>query len=67
MKCGLAEEEIEDRGVVCLYDEEKDFFCRDPKYRRPNYGVWRIRPDARVNQVGVPRRGGDDSDLLIFS
>jgi len=67
MECGLAEEQVEKSGIVCLDNKEEDFLCRDPKERGPNDGVGRISPYPIVNQVRIPRSCGDDSDLDTVS
>lgn len=51
MECGLAENEVEHRGIVGLDDEEEDFFCRDSKERWADDGIGRIGPYPRVYQV----------------
>lgn len=63
MKCGFAEQEIEKRGIVGLDDEEEDFFCRYSEESGANDGIGRVGPDSRVNEVGVPWSGRENSDL----
>lgn len=63
MECWLAEKEIEKGGVICLDDKEEDLFCWDSKERGANDCIGRIGPNSGVDQVGVPWRGRDDSNL----
>lgn len=67
MEGGLAEDQVEKRGIVGLDDEKEDFFCGNSKERRANDGTWRIGPYSRVYQVRVPWRGRDDGDLSMIS
>ena len=63
MKCRLAEQEVEEGGIVGLDDEEEDFLCWDSKERGSNDHVGRICPYPRMDQVRIPRCGRDDGNL----
>lgn len=51
MECGLADEQVQERGIVGLDDEEENLFCWNFEERRPNDCVWRIGPYLRMDQV----------------
>jgi hypothetical protein len=59
----LAENEVQQRGVVCLDDKEKDLFEGDIEQRRPGDHVAGIAPDARTDEVRVPGNGSAHGDL----
>lgn len=63
----FGEDEVEERGVVCLHDEEEDFLEGNLKQLRPNNDVARIAPNAVADEVGIPRNGGGNGDLVVVS
>ena len=65
MKGGFAEQQVEQRGVVCLYYEKENFLCRYAKEGGANNGIRRIGPYPSVDQVRVPGRGRHDSYLQV--
>jgi len=67
MKNGLAEEQIEQRGVVSLDEKEKDLLRRYAEQSRTDDGGGRVCPYPSVDQVRVPWRGGKHRDLLRIS
>ena len=67
MECRLAEQEVEDGGVISLDDKEKDLLGRYSKERRPNDGIGGISPYPSVNEAGVPWCSGEDCNLNMVS
>ena len=67
MKCRLAEQKVEEGGVICLNDEEEDLFCRYPEERWANDRIWRIGPYPSMDEVRVPWRGREDGNLQYMS
>ena len=63
LKGGPAEEKIEERGVVRLYDEEEDLFKRDIAKLWANDDVTGVAPDAGADKIRVPWYGRGNSDL----
>jgi hypothetical protein len=67
MKGRLAQQAVEQRGVVGLDDEEEQLLDRDGEQGWAEDGrVW-IRPDIVPDEVGIPRDGGSDGDLTSRS
>jgi len=64
---GLAEDQIQQRGVVCLYKEEEDFLERNVKQRGANNDMVRVAPYIGANQIRVPWYCGSDGDLANAS
>lgn len=62
---GLAEDEVEERGIVRLHNEEEDFFKGDVKQLRAHNDVSRIAPDAVADEVRIPGDCCDDGDLVV--
>lgn len=62
MQDRFAEEEVQQRGVVSLDDEEEHFFEWDAEEGGPEDGIGRVGPDAGVDEVAVPGDCGDDGD-----
>jgi hypothetical protein len=67
LKRGLAEDEIQERCVVRLHEEEEDFFKRYVKQRGADDYMAGVTPDAGADQVRVPRDRGEDGDLVLLS
>lgn len=63
VKGRLAQEQVKQRRVVGLNDEEEDFLERNVEQLRANDNIVRVGPDARSNQIRVPRCCGHDGDL----
>ena len=63
MERGLAEEEVEQGGIVGLNDKKEDLFGWYSEESRTNDRIGWICPYLGVNEVRIPRSGGDDSDL----
>lgn len=51
MKGRLAKKEVQQRGGVGLNDKEEEFFGGDLKECRTDYGIRRIAPNSRSDQV----------------
>ena len=67
MKCWLAQDEVEERRVERLDDEEEDFLCWNLVQGGPNDDVVRIRPYPVANEVGIPGSCRYHCDLQHFS
>ena len=55
MEGGFADEKVEERGVVGLNHEEKDFFGRYSEKGRANYCIGWVGPYPTANEVRIPR------------
>jgi hypothetical protein len=66
LECGLAEYEIQHRGVVRLDEEEEDLLERNVKERGANDDMAGIAPDVGANEVGIPWYCSGDSDLPLL-
>jgi hypothetical protein len=53
-----AQNDIQQRGVVCLDDEEEDFLDRNVEQFRSNNHMARVAPDAGSDEIGIPWYGG---------
>jgi hypothetical protein len=64
---GLAEYEVQHRGIVRLDEEEEDLFERNVKERGTDDDMAGIAPDVGADEVRVPwyRRGDSDLPLLF--
>jgi len=62
VKGRLAEEQVQQGGVVRLNDEEEELFEGDEEEGGAEDGIWRVGPDAGVDQIGVPGDGGRYGD-----
>jgi hypothetical protein len=60
---GLGEDEVQQRRVVCLDEEEEDLLNWDVKQRRAGDDVAGIAPYAVADQVRVPWEGCEYGDL----
>lgn len=65
MKGWFAGQQIEDRCVVCLNDEEEDLFGGYFEQSRADDGIGRVCPYSTVDQIGVPWGSRYDSDLAL--
>jgi hypothetical protein len=65
LECWLAQNKIQERGVVGLDNKEKDLLERDVKQRGTNNDMAGIAPDACANKVRIPRKGRGDSNLQL--
>lgn len=65
LKRGLGENEIQERSVVRLDEEEEDLLERNVKQRGASNDVAGIAPDAVANQIRVPREGCEHGDLAL--
>ena len=66
MEDGLAQEQVEERSVVGLDDEEKELFERDAKDGGAEDGGFGVGPDGVLDEVRVPGRRGDDGNLGCY-
>ena len=64
MKCGLAEEEVEEGSIVGLDDKEENLLRWNFEESRANDDVWRIGPYPGMDEIGIPWRSGYDSNLM---
>jgi hypothetical protein len=67
LKRGLAEDQIQQRGVVRLDEEEEDFLERNVKQRGANNDMVRVTPYIGTDQIGIPRYCCSDGDLVDAS
>lgn len=63
MECGLAEDQIQQRGVVCLDEEKEDFLEGNVKQRGANNDMVRVAPYVGADQIRVPWYCCSDGDL----
>ena len=64
MESWLAEKKVKEGGIVGLDDEKEDFLCGYTEDLWPHYGVLRVCPYLRFDEIGVPwcGRGNGNSD-----
>ena len=67
MERGLAAEEVEQRGIVGLDDEEEDLFKRYLEQLGANNDILGICPNLGAYQVRVPWYSPDHCDLKMVS
>lgn len=58
----LRRQEIQQRGVVCLDDEEKDLLEGYAEQGWTDNDIGRVRPDIGSDEIAIPRDGSDDGD-----
>lgn len=63
MEDWFAEKEVQEGGVVGLYNEEKELLKRNVEELWAYDDRRRVGPYVGADEVRIPRRGGDDSDL----
>jgi hypothetical protein len=66
LKRGLAEYEVQHRGIVRLNEEEEDLFERNIKERGTDDDMAGIAPDVGADEVRVPWYCCGDSDLPLL-
>lgn len=63
MERRFTKQEVKERGIVGLDDEEEHFFCWYPEESGANDCIGRICPYPCMNQVRVPWRSREDGNL----
>jgi len=67
MEGRFAYQEVEQRSVVRLDNEEEDLLCRYIEQSGPDYDIVRVRPYSVANQIRVPGSCRDDGNLIYIS
>lgn len=62
MKDGFAQKQVNQRGIVRLNDEEKDFLSGYGKQSGSDNYAWRICPYLAPDEIGIPGNCRNDSN-----